>query len=213
MSFVIAVPKGRLGSDVEKLLIEAKILNNPLPENSRKLIFEANENAKIIIVRAWDIPTYVENRTADIGFCGKDDLIEHEADVFEVLDLGFGQCRMVVAGKENIDKEELFSRAYLKVATKYPNVAKKFFANISIQAEIIKLYGSVELAAVMDMCDCIVDIVSTGNTLKENKLKVLENIFESTARLIFNRGSFYIKFDEFLSFKQRILNILEKGKK
>ncbi|MGC8770779.1 MAG: ATP phosphoribosyltransferase [Brevinematia bacterium] len=201
---VIALPKGRLGEDAENLLLKAGLIKEGIPKDSRKLIFPVGNNISVIIVRAWDIPTYVENRTADIGFCGKDDLVEHEADVLEILDLKFGYCRMVVAGKENLSKEELFSKPYLKVATKYPVISRKFFSNISVQAEIIKLYGSVELAAVTGMADCIVDLVSTGATLKENGLKVIENIFESTARLIVNRASFYSNFNFFKDFKERI---------
>ncbi len=201
---IIALPKGRLGEDAEKLLLKAGIITNEIPKDSRKLIFPAGNDISIIIVRAWDIPAYVESKTADIGFCGKDDLIEHEADVLEIMDLKFGYCKMVVAGKENITKEELFSRPYLRVATKYPVISKKFFSNISIQAEIIKLYGSVELAAVMGMADCIVDLVSTGKTLKENGLKIIENLFESTARLIINRSAFYNNFSYFENFKKTL---------
>jgi ATP phosphoribosyltransferase len=210
MGITIALPKGRLGEEAEKILLDAKIIEHSIPENSRKLIFYVGNEVRVIILRAWDVPTYVENGIADIGICGKDDLIEHDADVLELLDLKFGFCKMVVAAKEGITKDSLFSKSYLKVATKYPNIAKKFFESISLQAEIIKLYGSVELAAVMNMSDCIVDLVSTGATLKENGLVVIEEIFESSARLIFNRASFYFNLNLFMELQDKLQRVLEK---
>ena len=193
----IALPKGRLGEDTEKLLLEAGIFTDPIPKDSRKLIFDVGEDFRALMVRAQDVPTYVEMGTADIGVAGKDVLLEHHADVLEILDLGFGYCKMTVAAKKGLKREDLFGSTFLKVATKYPSVSKKFFSNISIQSEIIKLYGSVELAAVTDMADCIVDLVSTGGTLRENGLEVIEEIFESTARLIANRSGYYQKLDRF----------------
>ncbi len=204
MPFTIALPKGRLGEFTEELMIKSNILSEAIPKDSRKLVFKLGNGLNAVIVRAWDVPAYIEAGTADIGICGKDDLIEHEADVFELMDLGFGYCRMVVAAKSNKPKEEIYSRSYIKAATKYPNIARKYFTNISIQAEIIKLYGSVELAAVTGMSDCIVDIVSTGTTLKENGLCILEELFESTARLVVNRASYYKNLDYFNNFTKAL---------
>lgn len=195
MALTIALPKGRLGEDTEKLMLSAGITSVPVPRDSRKLIFDVGGGFEAILVRAWDVPTYVEAGTAAVGICGKDDLLEHGADVLELLDLGFGFCRMTVAAKNNISRDELLSRPYLRVATKYPNIARRFFASVSIQAEIVKLYGSVELAAVTGMSDCIVDLVSTGGTLRENGLHVVEEIFESTARLVLNRAAYYRNLD------------------
>jgi ATP phosphoribosyltransferase len=211
MEFIIALPKGRLGEDTEKAMLSCGIINQKVPGDSRKLIFQLADNIKVILVRAWDVPTYVEMGTADIGICGKDDLIEHDADVFELLDLGFGYCRMVIASKSGTTKEELFSKPFLKVASKYPNIAKKIFSKASIQAEIIKLYGSVELAAVTGMSDCIVDIVSTGATLRENGLSVLEEIFESTARVIVNRASYYRNCDTIREFIDKLKGVLKNA--
>jgi ATP phosphoribosyltransferase len=195
----IALPKGRLGEDTEKLMLKAGVIKNGVPKDSRKLIFNLNDKIKVLLVRAQDVPTYVEKGTADIGVVGKDVLLEHHCDVLELLDLGFGYCKMVVAVSKDIDPKSVLSSDFLQVGTKYANIAKKFFSNISIQAEIIKLYGSVELSAIAGMADCIVDIVSTGATLRENGLVAIEEIFDSTARLICNRASFYHK-----------LNVIEK---
>lgn len=196
MPYTIALPKGRLGEDAEAAFLRSKLLTSGIDRDSRKLIFrDDTADAQVLLVRAWDVPAYVEMGTADIGVCGKDDLVEHDADVLELLDLGFGECRMTVSAKKGVSREELFSRPYIKTATKYPNIAKKFFASISAQAEIIKLYGSVELAAVTGMCDCIVDIVSTGATLRENGLEIVEEIFPSSARVIANRASYYRNLD------------------
>jgi ATP phosphoribosyltransferase len=190
MSFTIALPKGRLGEEAEAVLVRSKLMDSGLDRDSRKLIFKKGD-LEILLVRAWDVPAYVEMGTADIGICGKDDLIEHDADVLELLDLGFGGCTMTVSAKKDTKRDALFSRSFINAATKYPNIARKFFSSISAQAEIIKLYGSVELAAVTGMCDCIIDIVSTGATLRENGLEVVEELFRSTARVIVNRASYY----------------------
>lgn len=205
---IIALPKGRLAKDTEDLMLKSGIIDEPVPTDSRKLIFALNEDISVLMVRAQDVATYVEMGTADIGVVGKDVLLEHQRDVLELLDLGFGYCKMVVAADKNISKDKLFSSIFLKVASKYTNIAKKFFSTISIQAEIIKLYGSVELAAITDLADCIVDIVSTGKTLKENGLVVVKEIFESTARLISNRSSFYGKLEEIENFSYKLKSVL-----
>jgi ATP phosphoribosyltransferase len=212
MALTIALPKGRLGEDTEKLMLSAGIITTPVPRDSRKLIFEVGGGFEIILVRAWDVPTYVESGTADIGICGKDDLLEHGADVLELLDLGFGFCRMTVAAKNEISRDELLSRQYLRVATKYPNIARRYFGAVSIQAEIVKLYGSVELAAVTGMSDCIVDLVSTGGTLRENGLHVVEDIFDSTARLVLNRAAYYRSLDKVDAMVERMRAALSSEK-
>jgi ATP phosphoribosyltransferase len=209
MEFIIALPKGRLGEDTEKAMLKCGIIKETIPQNSRKLIFQLEKNIQVVLVRAWDVPTYVEMGTADIGICGKDDLMEHDADVFELLDLGFGYCKMVIASKKGISREELFKKPFIKVASKYPNISKKIFSAVSVQAEIIKLYGSVELAAVTGMSDCIVDIVSTGATLRENGLSVLEEIFESTARLIVNRASYYRNYEEVRDLANKLKGVIQ----
>jgi ATP phosphoribosyltransferase len=159
-------------------------------EKSRKLIF-VNENLKMkfFLSKASDVPTYVEYGAADIGVVGKDVILEEKKNLYEVLDLGFGKCRMVVAGSPAI-KEKLSGGNNLRVATKYPNIAKNYFNHIKKQnVEIIKLNGSVELGPIVSLSDVIVDIVETGSTLKENNLIVLEEICSLSARLIVNKVS------------------------
>lgn len=206
---VIALPKGRLAEEAERIFLNSGIIERGIPEGTRKLFLDAGNGMKIILLRAWDVPAYVESKTADFGICGKDMLLEQDADVLEVMDLKFGYCKMVIAVKNGISKEELFSKPNLKVATKYPNIARKFFASISVQAEIIKLYGSVELAAITGMSDCVIDLMSTGATLMENGLNVLEVLFESTARLIFNRASFYNNLPFYKSLKEKLKKFTE----
>ncbi len=208
MLYTIAIPKGRLGLDAESVLSKSGFIEMPISRDSRKLIFRVSGNMKAILLRAWDVPSYVETGTADLGICGKDDIMEHDADVLEILNLSFGSCTMAVAAKSGVTKEDLFSRPYLRVATKYPNIARRYFSSISVQAEIIKLYGSVELAAVTGMCDCIVDIVSTGGTLKDNGLLVIEPMFKSSARVIVNRASFYRHLGFMNNFIERIKSVL-----
>jgi ATP phosphoribosyltransferase len=195
MPVTIALPKGKLGEDAEKAMIQSGILGSVVPKDSRRLIFDMGQDIRVLLVRAWDVPTYVEMGAVDLGVCGKDDLVEHDADVLELLDMDFGHCKMCVAANKHTRKEELFSRSFVRVATKYPNIAKKFFSTISVQAEVIKLYGSVELASVTGLSDCIVDIVSSGGTLRENGLEMMQEIFESTARLVANRSSYYRNLD------------------
>lgn len=207
----IALPKGRLGEKTEELMVSTRYLKTTLPDDSRKLIFEYG-NLRILLVRAQDVATYVEMGAADIGVVGKDVLAEHQNDVMELLDLGFGYCKMVVAAKKGTKKEDLFASNFVRVASKYTNIAKRFFSHIMVQSEVIKLYGSVELAAVIGMTDCIVDIVETGGTLKDNGLEVVEEIFESTARLICNRGAYYQNLGEIQKFVTDLENALRIGK-
>ncbi len=185
----VALPKGRLMEETVELF-NKKGLNIDIPSKSRKLFFyDKDKKYKFLIVRAQDVATYVEYNAACIGVVGLDVLREHNNNVFELLDLGIGYCKMVVAGKD----EHCFSTKTknIRVATKFVNIAKKHFIRKNINAEIVKLYGSIELAPLLGIADCIVDIVSTGQTLKDNGLKVIEEIFESTAMLIANKTSFY----------------------
>ncbi|AEA33201.1 ATP phosphoribosyltransferase [Hippea maritima] len=186
----IALPKGRLMDETIDILkgvgIEVEI-----PSSRRLFFFDKSNRYRFLIVRAQDVATYVEYSAADLGIVGKDVLEETKSDVFELLDLGIGYCKMVVAGKEPECLNKKTST--VKVATKFVNIAKKHFLKKGMNAEIIKLYGSIELAPLLGIADCIVDIVSTGTTLKENGLSVIENIFESTAILVSNKISYYTK--------------------
>ena len=202
-NIVIAIAKGRIEKDVYRRL---KILNmeDCIETDSRKLIFTDEENKITYIhVKPSDVVTYVEKGVADLGIVGKDTILENENDdeVYELLDLGFGKCKFSVAGikgKNNYSKEEI-----LKVATKYPHIAKKYFKSRGQNIEIIKLNGSVELAPIVGLSDVIVDLVETGNTLKVNGLEIIEDMCNISSRIIANRVSY--KFN-----KEKIENIVEK---
>jgi len=199
----IALPKGRMTEDAVVLFKKAGISNDVLKDISRKLILEDNKNAiKFMLVKPMDVPTYVEHGAADLGVCGKDILLEQKKDLYEVLDLKFGFCRMVVAGPPNVKDSFLTNK---RVATKFPNVAEEFFKKKGENVEIIKLNGSVELAPIVGLSEVIVDIVETGRTLRENGLVVIEEIFPSTARLIVNKASMKTK-------SERIKDIILKLK-
>ena len=187
----IALSKGRILKETLPLLATfgIEVSNDEL--NSRKLILDSNvEDIKIIVLRATDVPVFVQHGVADIGVSGKD-VIEEKGymGIYELLDLQISQCRMMVAAKSASD----IQKTLLKVATKYPNTAKKYFNKINSQVEIIKLYGAMELAPVVGLSDCIVDLVDTGNTLKANGLKAFDEISSISSRLIVNISSYKSK--------------------
>lgn len=187
----IALPKGRLGEKVYALFEQAGYPCPAIKEESRKLIFE-NEAAGVryFWAKPTDVPVYVERGAADIGIAGKDILLEYAPDVYELGDLGMGKCRMCVAGPATFrDSRD----ATLRVATKFPNIAKQYYASVSRQIDIIKLNGSIELAPLLGLSDVIVDIVETGATLRENHLKVLTEFMPISARFIANRASFQFR--------------------
>jgi ATP phosphoribosyltransferase len=190
----IALPKGRLGEKVYKILENAGFACPDMKENDRRLIFEsANSEVRYFWVKPSDVAIYVERGAADIGIAGKDILLEYSPDVYELLDLGIGVCRMAVAAKtdfrDNIEKT-------LRVATKFPNIASAYYEKKGRDIDIIKLNGSIELAPILDLSDVIVDIVETGTTLKENDLAPFETVVPISARLIANKASFKFKNDE-----------------
>lgn len=190
----IALPKGRLGSKVYKMLESIGYECPEILEDSRKLIFENSEaGVKYFLVKPSDVAIYVEYGAADIGVVGKDVLDEGDFDIYELANLGFGTCRMAVAAKNEFRED--FDRP-LKVATKYPNIAKNYYNSKNREIEIIKLNGSIELAPVLGLSDVIVDIVETGTTLKENGLSVFEEILPISARLIANKSAFKFKEEE-----------------
>lgn len=191
----IALPKGKLFAPSAALLAQVGCSVEGLREDSRKLIL-TNEEAKVkfIITKTSDLPTYVEYGAADIGVIGKDVLLEESKDVYELLDLKFGLCRMMMAVPQALKREKLSDYAHMRVATKYPNIAERFFHSEGMQMEIIKLNGSIELAPIVGLAEVIVDIVETGRTLKENNLIEIANIHTATARFIANRVSFKMKF-------------------
>ncbi len=190
----IALSKGRILDQTLPLLEKAGI-NIPKSElESRKLILDTNfDDIKVIVLRASDVPVFVQHGAADFGIAGKDVLLEHGADgVFELLDLGISKCRLMVAST----KDKNLNKSTLKVATKYVKSAKEYFYKQGKQIEIIKLSGAMELAPIVGLSDCIVDLVDTGNTLKANNLVPLELILEISSRLIVNSAAFNTKHSE-----------------
>ena len=190
----IALPKGRLGDKVLKMLEKAGYGLQEDPNDTRKLTFEnAEAGIRCFWVKPSDVGIYVERGAADIGVVGKDILLEYEPNVYELLDLGLGKCRMAVAGPADFRDEE---EGPLKVATKFPNIARRFYAGKSREIDVIKLNGSIELAPVLGLSHVIVDIVETGTTLRENGLEVLETVFPISARLIANKASYTFKHEK-----------------
>lgn len=190
----IALPKGRLGEKVYAMFEKAGYECPSIKENNRKLIFEnAEKGVRYFWVKPSDVAIYVERGAADIGVAGKDILCEYEPDIYELLDLNVGKCRMCVAGKKDFYDD---TDRTLKVATKFVNIASKYYASLSRDIDIIKLNGSIEIAPILGLSDVIVDIVETGTTLKENDLAVLETIMPISARLISNKVSFKFKTEE-----------------
>ena len=186
-----ALTKGRLAYTTLELLEKVGITCDEMKDkSSRKLIFTNEElGVRFFLAKANDVPTYVEYGAADIGICGKDTILEEGRKLYEVMDLGFGRCRMCVCGPESA-RERLKHHELIRVATKYPGIAKDYFYNKKHQTvEIIKLNGSIELAPLVGLSEVIVDIVETGSTLRENGLEVLEEICDLSARVIINQVS------------------------
>ncbi|MBM87717.1 MAG: ATP phosphoribosyltransferase [Gammaproteobacteria bacterium] len=190
-NLVIALTKGRILEETLPLFAEADIVPTEDVFESRKLLFDTNlENVKLMIIRGSDVPTYVEFGSADMGVAGKDLILEHGNNGFyEPLDLRIAQCRLMTAGPKNFSK----SSDRLKIATKFTNIAKQYFADQGKQVELIKLNGALELAPLLGLADCIVDIVDTGKTLKANGLEPKQLIAEISSRVIVNKASMKIK--------------------
>ena len=186
----VALPKGKLFQRSVELLAKVGYSADNVTEDSRKLVI-SNEDSKVrfIITKTVDLPTYVEYGAADIGIIGKDVLLEERKDVYELLDLKYGRCRLMLAVPEQMQRPRLTDYAHLRVATKYPNCAQEYFRSLGIQTEIIKLNGSIELGPMVGLSELIVDIVETGSTLRENGLEVLEEICPLSARMIVNQVS------------------------
>ncbi|MBQ8739303.1 MAG: ATP phosphoribosyltransferase [Clostridia bacterium] len=190
----VALPKGRLGEKVYQMFEKAGYECPSIKENNRKLIFENKEKGvRYFWVKPSDVSIYVERGAADIGVCGKDILLEYSPDVYELLDLNMGKCRMAVASKKDFYDD---NQRTLRVATKFVNIAKAHYASKCRDIDIIKLNGSIELAPILGLSDVIVDIVETGTTLKENDLEVVETIVPISARFIANKSSFKFKTEQ-----------------
>lgn len=200
----LALARGRLLDEEVALLTKAGYPVGNMIKDSRKLIFEyPNLNMKIFIIRPTDIPSYVEYGAADCGIVGMDTLMEEIHSLYEPLDLGIGKCKLVVAAPNGFHYSTTKS---LRVATKYPRLTREYFSSKGIGAEVVKLYGSVELAPIVGLSDVIVDLTATGETLRKNNLTELETIAEVTARFVVNRVSMKVKSEE-------IKELIEKLKK
>ena len=208
----IALPKGKLFSLSANLFEKVGVTAEHLSEKSRKLIISNDEcKVRFIITKTSDVPTYVEYGAADIGVIGKDVLVESGQDVYELLDLGFGKCRLMMAVPREERRSRLLDYAHTRVATKYPHIAEQFFAQQGMQMEYIKLDGSIELGPLVGLSESIVDIVETGTTLVENDLEEIAHIMDVSARLIVNRVSFKLKFDRIYRIVNDLKQVLEGG--
>ncbi|MBE7057779.1 MAG: ATP phosphoribosyltransferase [Ruminococcaceae bacterium] len=203
----IALPKGRLG---EKVYNKLKAIGYGCPaieENSRKLIFENEENGvRYFWAKPSDVAIYVERGAADIGVAGKDILLEYEPDIYELSDLDIGKCRMCVAAKKGFEDN---TERVLRVATKFPNIARNYYSKLSREIDIIKLNGSIEIAPILNLSDVIVDIVETGTTLLENDLEPIETIVPISARLIANKTGYKFKYDEISKLCEKLKELAE----
>ncbi len=196
MTITIALSKGRIFEETMPLLQAAGITALEDPESSRKLIIPTNrDDVRLIIVRASDVPTYVQYGAADMGVAGKDVLNEHGGEgLYQPLDLNIAKCRMMVAVRNDFDYESAVKQgARLRVATKYVKTAREHFASKGVHVDLIKLYGSMELAPLVGLSDAIVDLVSSGATLKANNLKAVEEIVQISSRLVVNQASLKLK--------------------
>ncbi|MBQ7135358.1 ATP phosphoribosyltransferase [Campylobacter sp.] len=200
----VALPKGRIAE--QTLEIFSQIFGDDFKFEDRKLIMQKGD-FKFLMVRNQDIPTYITEGAADIGVVGLDVLEEHRCDVLRLLDLGLGKCRICIGIKDNQELD--YTKPELKIATKMPNITKNYFDQKGIAVKTIKLYGSIELAPLVGLSDAIVDIVETGTTMKQNGLKVAQEIMQSSAHLIANKNSFITKRDEILSLYHKINSIIQ----
>jgi len=203
-TITIALSKGRIFKETLPLLEAAGITPKDDPEKSRKLILDTNQDdIKLVIIRATDVPTYVQYGAADLGVAGKDVLMEHGGDgLYELVDLNIARCKLMTAGLNDFRPHG----GRLRVATKFVNVARRYFAEQGQQVEVIKLYGSMELGPIVGLSDLIVDVVDTGNTLKANGLKPIDHIADISSRLVVNKASLKMKHD-------RIQAMVEKMRK
>lgn len=203
---VIAFPKGRLFDPTVELFARLGIRPRGLTRDTRQLLFRTDrEGVSVMIVRAVDVPTYVEYGAADVGVAGKDVLLELPKEVYEPVDLGYGMCRVVWAEpRRRPGPRGGLRTGKRRVATKYPNIAERYFTQRGLPIEVVKLSGAVELAPRIGLAESIVDLVSTGKTLEENELTIVEEIVRSTARLIVNRASMKVKYPSISDLVERV---------
>lgn len=207
----IALTKGRLQKKAIEIFKTININTKELEDKGRKLIFNCeNEeyNIEFFLVKAKDVETYVEYGAADIGVVGKDTLMETNKEFYEVLDLNIGKCKFALAALPSFKLDQGYNRK--KIATKYPNIAREYFRKKGMDVELIKIEGSVELGPIVGLSDAIVDIVETGNTLRENGLVVVEDICEISARMIVNKASMKTKRDEIIKIIENISEVIKR---
>ena len=205
----IALTKGRIEKDAMKIFEEAGFGVDELKDKGRKLVFkDTKENIKYFLVKANDAVTYVEHGAADLAIVGKDTILEKGENYYEILDLGIGKCKFIVA---TLPDANIFNRiGHIKIGSKYPNVSKKYFEGKGMDVEIIKIEGSVELAPILGISEGIVDIMETGTTLKENGLVVVDEVCDISSMIIVNKSSFKLKRDEINEIIDRIRAICNK---
>ncbi|MEY8762236.1 MULTISPECIES: ATP phosphoribosyltransferase [Clostridium] len=208
----IALTKGRIEKEAVNMFQRAHIDCSAIMNKGRKLIFhDYKDNIDFVLVKAQDVLTYIEHGVVDMGIVGKDTLLEQNKNFYEVLDLGFGRCKFSLAGPKNSNFYSGYNRK--KVATKYPNVARNYFRKLGQDVEIIKIEGSVELAPILGLSDAIVDIVETGNTLRENGLVIYKDICSISARMVVNVASMKMKKSEIQTIIDRVqIQVNTRGK-
>ena len=205
-----ALAKGRLATKTLEILEKINIKPIDLTDDSRKLLFNSDDDKfSFFLAKPSDVPTYVDYGVADIGIVGLDTILEEGRDLYECLDLGIGKCKMCIAAFPE-KKDLIFGNEWIKVATKYPHIASKYFESKNRKVEIIKLNGSVELGPIVGLSDCIVDIVESGRTLKENGLEVIEEICDLSARVIVNKVSIKTKYEEISKIIKGIEEIIKE---
>ena len=207
MGLVIALNRGRILQECLPLLATCGIELDEDPDDSRKLVFNSRKGGhQLIVMRGSDVPTYVENGAADVGITGKDTIMEFGAAMgfYEMLDLGIARCRMMTAGPVGVTEPD----GVVRVATKFVHIARDYYQRQSKQVSLIKLSGAMEIAPLMNLADCIVDIVDTGNTLRANGLEARETICDISTRLIVNRASMKTKFDEVQQLLMQLRQVL-----
>lgn len=205
----ITLPTGRLKEEVLEFL--SRLLPSPLVLPSRQLVIDdASLPWNIILSHPKDVATYVEHGAADLGLVGKDILLERENEVYELLDLRIGRCIMVLAGPENLTREGLLRREHMRIATKYPHFTRRYIQERGMNADIVTLYGSIELAPAIGIADAIVDLVSTGKTLRENRLHILEEIVPISTRLVANRVSMKTKSSAIEEFTRALEEVIPR---
>ena len=202
-----ALAKGRLANKTLEILEKINVKPSSLLDDSRKLVFNSEDDKyTFFLAKPSDVPTYVDFGAADIGIVGLDTILEERRDLYECLDLNIGKCKMCVAAYPE-KKNVIMGNEWIKVATKYPNIARKYFESRNKKAEVIKLNGSVELGPLVGLSDCIVDIVESGRTLKENGLEIIDEICDLSARVIVNKVSIKTKYEEISKILKGMENI------